>query len=57
MPAPVIGPCGGPGQVACPPTPAAPTNETILDPDTVIAEAWFQIDKERRKELTKDYGQ
>lgn len=57
MPGPVIMPCGGTGQPACPPTNAAPTNEPILYPDTVIAQAWFQIDKERRKELTKDYGQ
>lgn len=57
MPVPVIGPCGGAGQPACPPTPAAPTNETILYPEEVIAEAWFQISKERRKELAKEFEQ
>lgn len=56
MPAPVLGPCGGPNQPACPPTPAASTNETILYPDTVIAQAWFLIDKDRRKELAKEFG-
>lgn len=53
---PTIFPCGGTNQPACPPTHASPTNDPILVPEAEIAQAWFRISKDQRKELTKQFS-
>lgn len=48
---PIIFPCGGQGQQACPPTNASETNDPLPVPESVIIHAALQMSEKAKEEL------
>lgn len=51
MPGPVVFPCGGPNQPACPPQNTSPTNDSLLIPEEAIIHAALHLSDEAKARL------